>query len=496
MIPASVTRGDSPYEMLIKSIIAIESQPKQRLLAEKSTHERLKTVMSDFSQKLTDLQAALKSLTDPVTPLFGARTGTTSSTGFAVTATDRAALGNHTLEIHRLASADTRVTRQFDRAGNTLSGFNGTHAFSIEVHSPDAADPHRRVSIPVTAVIDAQSDGDALAQVREAISTAMREAAEAGTIRHTEVPTASVVNETSTTSRLSLRSSTSGFDGRLAFADSPSGLLAALDITNDALLDGTGGGQTRFVGTSETDSELNSKFTLDGLTLYRSTNRITDALPGITLDLKQVSPPGGEAFSVEIDSEKVTEGVTDFITKYNDLLTYIETKSRIDAEADTRGDFAGDSAIRGLRMQLRNEMIRLVEGAPEGAPRSISDLGITIERDGKLTLSDEGKLAEAVAANRDGVQALFAGDDGLGLRLQSHLDRFLGSSGLISERQKGLDARIKRLDSRVTTFETTLSRREDSLRQQFAKMQETIAVLQSQQNFFLSYFMGAYGGGM
>jgi flagellar hook-associated protein 2 len=494
MIPASATRGDSPYEMLIKSIITIEGQPKQKLLGEKKDQERLKNVMSDFSKKLTDLQAAIKKLSDPITPMFGARTGSTTSSTFTVSATDRASLGNHTIEIQRLATSDTRVSRQFDRTGSDLSALAGQHTFSIEVFSPTSADPDRRVPIDVTADIQAGQDSDILDQVRTAIADAMRTAADAGTIKHTEIPSASLVNETSTTSRLSLRSSATGFEGRLSFTDSQSGLLAALQIGHDGLVDGTSGGQTRLVGTSETDSELNARFVLDGLTLYRSSNRVTDALPGVSLDLRQVSPPGGEAFSVDVDSESVKEGVTDFIKKYNDLLTYIESKSRVDADSNTRGDFAGDSSIRSLRMSLRNEMVRAVGGVPGDFPTSIADLGITIERDGKLTLSDESKLAETVAANRDGVQAMFAGSDGLAGRLEAHMERFLGSGGLISERQKGIDTRIKRLDDRVKAFETTLSRREDSLRLQFAKMQESIAVLQGQQNFFLSFFQNAYGG--
>jgi flagellar hook-associated protein 2 len=494
MIPASVTRGDSPYEMLIQSIITIEGQPKQKLLGEKKDQERLKGVMSDFSKKLTDLQAAIKKLSDPNTPLFGARTGSTSSSAFSVSVTDRASLGNHMIEIQRLATSDTRVSRQFDRGGSDLSAYVGQHTFSIEVSSPTSDEPTRRVSIDVTADIGAGSDADILDQVRTAVGEAMRTAADAGTIKHSEIPSASIVNETSTTSRLSLRSASTGFEGRLSFTDSQSGLLAVLQIGHQGPVEGTSGGQTRLVGTSETDSELNARFSLDGLTLYRSSNRVIDALPGVTLDLKQVSPPGGEAFSVEVDADGVKQGVTDFIKKYNDLLTYIETKSRVDADANTRGDFAGDSTIRGLRMSLRNEMIRSVSGVPGDFPTALADLGITIERDGKLTLSDESKLTETVASNRDGVQTMFAGSDGLAGRLEARMDRFLGSGGLISERQKGIDARIKRLDDRVKTFETTLSRREDALRLQFAKMQETIAVLQGQQNFFMSYFQGAYGG--
>ncbi len=483
--------ANDPYEMLIKSIITVESQPKQRLTKEKTEHQRMKGVMSDFSKMLTELQTSLKKLGDPVTPLFGARAASTSSSAFSVSASDRSDLGTHSMEVHRLASSDARVSRQFDKAGTALSAFNGTQSFTIEVFSPTADDPQRRVGIDVTAELSAADDAESLDQIRIAIKDAMKQAADDGLIKQTEIPAVSIVNETSGTARLSIRSASSGFNGRIGFEDGGSGLLAALEVNANALAEGTSGGQTVAVGTSEMDSELNSMFTLDGLTLYRSSNRISDAIDGVAIDLKHASEAGKESFVVESDNESIKTGVSDFIKRYNDLLSYIEQKTRVDGEANVRGDFAGDSAIRSLRMSMRTEMVRAVGGVPGQSPQSIEELGIRIERDGKLTLGDESKLAEAVASNPAAVQAFFNGDDGIATRLQNQLERFVGTNGLISERQKSLDARIKRLDTRVRDFDTQMTRREDSLRLQFAKMQETIANLQGQQNFFLSYFNGA-----
>lgn len=482
--------ANDPYEMLIQSTIAIESQPKLRLTEEKAAHTRMKGVMSDFSKMLTELQTALTRISDPITPLFGARAASTSSTAFGVNASDRADLGTHSLEVHRLASSDARVSRQFDKAGTSLAGFNGAQSFQIEVFSPSADDPQRRIAVDVNVDISAADDAEALDQIRVAIHDAMRQAADDGIIKHTEIPAASIVNETSGTARLSIRSATSGFDGRLGFVDGGSGLLAALEVDNDAIAEGTSGGQTVAVGTSETDSELNSVITLDGLTLYRSSNRISDALTGVTLDLQHVSTAGAESFVIGNDNESITDGVTEFIAQYNKLITYIEQKTHVDGEANVRGDFAGDSAIRNLRMAMRNEMVRAIGGEPGQNPRNIEDLGITIERNGTLTLSDESKLMETVASNPTGVQSYFSGDEGLATRMQEQLERFLGANGLISERQKSLDARIQRIDSRVRTFETQMARREESLRLQFARMQETIAILQGQQNYFMSFFQG------
>ena len=185
--------ANDPYEMLIKSIVTIESQPKLRLTEEKATHTRMKGVMSDFSKKMTALQAALSRINDPVTPLFQARAASTASTAFQVSASDRADLGTHTLEVHRLASADSRVSRQFNKSGTALAGFNGTQSFQIEVFSPEAGDPHRRVAIDVHADISAADDAEALDQIRLAIDQAMREAADDGLIKHTERPAVSIV---------------------------------------------------------------------------------------------------------------------------------------------------------------------------------------------------------------------------------------------------------------------------------------------------------------
>ena len=486
-VSANLVRGDSPYEQLISSIIAIESQPKVNLQKEKSDHQRMKGVLSDFSKMLTDLQSAVGKLTDPVTSFVGGRKASTSSTAFGVTATDRASTGTHQIEILRLASADSRVSRQFDRTGSALASFVGSQSFQIDVFSPTSDEPARRVSIDVSVDLEEGDDAAKLDQIQTAIRSAMDAAVDEGTIKRAEAASISIVNETSGTARLSLRSASTGYEGRIGFTDS-SGLLDALQINADAVMDGTGGGQVVAVGASETESALNAQFVLNGLTLYRSSNNVSDALTGVTLNLNQVSAEGRETFTVATDHEAIQGTVEGFISKYNELISYIERRSRVDGDTGTRGDFAGDSAIRGLRASLRNSMIMNVEGSG----MDLAALGIEIERDGTLTLKDASKLSEAVEQSPDQVRAFFSGENGIGKRVEDLVGGFVGSSGLISERQKTFDARIKRIDSRISTLEETLTRREDSLRMQFAKLQETISLLQGQFDTFQSYLGGAY----
>ena len=490
----SVYRANDPYEQLISAIISIESQPKLALETKKAEQERLKGVINDFDSKLSALHSLLKNLTDPLARPFQGKSATTSATEFTVSANDTAALGTHTLEVKRLASADTRISKQYNSSGSTLRSFfdtNGAQTFTIRVASPTDTDPNNRVDIQVTVNPTGTTDEEILNEIATAINDAFQAAVDAGTIKSDERAYASVINETSSTARLSLRSGKTGFTYRLEFVDSAAGLLSTLEISNNVVASGTGGGQVKYVGTSETDSELNSQFVLDGLTLYRDSNRVTDALAGITLEFKQVSTAPSE-FTVTPDAENIKAQIEDFIQKYNDVLTYIAGKSNVDGETETRGDFAGDPVFSGLRFTLRNEVVRKVSGQPAEGPHYITDLGITINNDGTLTLSDADKLIQAVERNPQAVESLFSGSDGIATRLLTLVETFVQTGGIIDQREESIEASIRRLDDRIADFEEQLARREEQLRAQFARVQETIALFQGQQQF-LSGFL--FGGG-
>ena len=252
------------------------------------------------------------------------------------------------------------------------------------------------------------------------------------------------------------------------------------DEETTAIDPATSGGQITAVGTGETDSELNSKFVVDGLTLYRSSNQVTAALKGLTINLQQTSE-AAEAFTVEPDSEGIVENVKAFLDSYNGVIGYVKTKAYVDGDTGERGDFAGDSTITALRFGMRSDVVRAVPGFAEGQPNSLTALGIEIADDGTLTLADEGALLDAVAQDAGAVQRLFSADDGVATRMLDRLDGYLGSGGIIDGREDSIDERTRRLDKRIGVWDERLARREIMLREQYAKLQETIALLQGQQ---------------
>ncbi len=482
--------ANNPYELLISQIIQIERQPQLALLGKRSEQTVFKTVLSDFDSTLSALNTSLDKLTDTLANPFQARAATVpEGAGFGVTASDSAAPGSHTLQVERLASTDTRLSQQFTSADGTLRSFfdtNGAQTFTIEVASPTDEDPDQRVGIEVTVNPEGTTDAEILTEIGAAINDAMSAAVDEGTIQGGDRASASVMNETSDTARFSLRSGGTGFANRLSFTDSANGLLGVLDIDNAGVVAGTSGGQVTAVGTSETDSDLNSRFVLDGLTLYRSTNEVTDAIEGLTLSLQSVGDV--TSFRVGSDGDSIVASVKDFIANYNATLNFIKNKSEVDPESGARGDFAGDASITSLRFGMRNESLTAVESQSSDAPSELADLGIEINDDGTLQLTDEEKLIAAAEADSDAVQSFFAADDGLATRLQARLDIFLDTGGILDNRLDVAEARISRYNTQIERWDERLTQREDQLRAQYASLQETIATLQSQQDSLVSFY--------
>lgn len=487
----SMFRETDPYEQLIAQMIALESRPQQVLKDRQVEQDRLKTVMKDVDSKLSALHTLVQSFTDTISsPFDGRKAALSDETYFSVTAGSDGAFGTHSLEVQRLASSDKRVSQQYTSAGNDLNGWfasNGEQTFEIEVAHPTVDDPANRISISVSISPSGTKNEDILAEISVAINEAMNQAVIDGTITKEEAASAAVVNESTGTARLTLGSGSTGFANRIVFADSGQNLLANLGLSDNVVAAGLSGGMVADIGTSETDSQLNSQFILNGLTMYRSSNSVSDAVDGLTLNLKQAGGPPQD-FSVTADNESVKKEVEDFITKYNDVLGFIQSKSTIDADAGVRGDFAGDSTFRGLRFAMRNDIALEVTGQAAAGPKWITDLGITIEKDGTLKLSDADKLVAAVEEDADAVKSLFTGADGIATRLKNRIDGFVGINGIISGRIGSIDSGIQRIKDRISSWDDRLAQREGHLRMQFARLQESMAVLQGQQQNFMSFF--------
>ncbi len=490
---SKIYNSGSAYEQLISQVIAVESQPRLKLVAEKTEQGVYKGVLSDFSSKASALNTRLDKMADPLRSPFSGKAATVADgAGFRATASDSAAAGQHEVQVTQLARADARLSKRVADGGTSLAQLFvdpgssggplgippptpdtiGTRSFSIRLAQPSGTPVDLAVSYSPP---EGATDADILTGIARAVNDALAAAETDGRIAEGTGAAASVVHETSGTSRLSLRSEGTGFGNRLTFSD-PDGILAALEVDRTEVRSGTGGGAVYAVGTSTEDSALSAALTLDGLALYRDSNTVADALDGVTLTLSSVSG-APSALTIGADVKGMRTEVEDFVKAYNGLVSFLNTKSRVDGDTGARGSFAGDAAISGLRSGLRNDLSR---GVPGGVFSRLADLGIETARDGTISIKDSAALDQALEASPGAVGALFGAQGGIADRLSSRIEGLLGPQGTIEQRKRGSDDRVRRLDSQIDRWKVRLVTREETLRAQFAQLQQITTQAQNQ----------------
>jgi flagellar hook-associated protein 2 len=484
--------GLSPkYQRLIQRTLQIENQPKVDLQNRREQKKNTKSIVSDLDSKLSSLQSQLSTLTDTTSsPFEGRSTSVEGGTeAFTVSADKTASTGNHSLTVDRLASEDGRVSQTYNSGGSGLRTFfddNGQQTFDIGVATPTDSNPDAREQISVTVDPSGSNNEEILGNIQTAIDDALQSAVDNGTISSDERPDVSVVNPTSDTARLSVRSSQTGFQGRLGFTDSGNNLLSELQVNADQIANDSQGGELTEVGTDEASSKLTSQFDLDGLTLTRNSNEVTDALDGVTINLDEAT--GTESsFEVTADEEGAKDAVQEFIDRFNEVNSFLQTKTEIDSESGERGSLADDSTFRRLQRQLRTDATAPVSGQPDGLS-TLADVGVEAKRDGTLELADEGKLSTALRENQGALKDLFAGPDGVATRLETRVDQFVDAGGILDSREDSIDNTVDRLDDRIRQFDERLERRQQQLRDRFAQVQSTIRSLASQQRALSSRF--------
>lgn len=153
-----------------------------------------------------------------------------------------------------------------------------------------------------------------------------------------------------------------------------------------------------------------SIITVDGATVTRDTNELTDVIEGVSLSLSGVTD-GAATLTVSTDSSAVKTAITDFVDAYNALKQYMLDQSAVssDGGADEDAVLFADSVMRMLNSTLQT----LINSGSDAASDDIamfSDMGITWTSEGLLELSDETALNDAILSNLDALESFFETD--------------------------------------------------------------------------------------
>lgn len=241
-----------------------------------------------------------------------------------------------------------------------------------------------------------------------------------------------------------------------------------------------------------------ASFTVDGISVTKSSNTVSDVIPGVTFTLLK---EGGASSSLTIgnDTTAVTNKINSFIGAYNSVMSLINQQSTYNATTKQGGVLLGDQTLQSVKQQLQSLLTTAVSGAT-GSYTTLAQIGISTNyQDGTLTL-DSSQLSTALSTDFNGVVDLFThnggtyglsqGQYGIAEQFRQTLDNLTHiyegptstANGLIATRINGLNQSISDINDQISSMEVLMTQKENNLKQQFAAMETMVSNLQAQGN--------------
>ena len=146
-----------------------------------------------------------------------------------------------------------------------------------------------------------------------------------------------------------------------------------------------------------------AKIEVDQDVITSSTNTFAGKISGLDITLSP-STPADTVVTVTVnrDTSAMTDSVKALVDAANAVLTDIGTLTAYKTSTSTGGVLAGDPTLRALREDLLSSVAAGVDG------KSLADLGIEVDRYGKITFDAEAFKA-AYTADPSGTAGRFAG---------------------------------------------------------------------------------------
>jgi flagellar hook-associated protein 2 len=147
-------------------------------------------------------------------------------------------------------------------------------------------------------------------------------------------------------------------------------------------------------------------FRVDGVTLTRSSNAVTDAIPGLTLSLLEANPGKVVTIDVVRSSGDAVQAVNGFVKAFNELADFIAAQRSVDPSTTQQHPLFADSGLSQVRGTLAGTLLSAVNGTPADLSTAAA-VGLSISKGGKLSL-DQAKFTKALADRFGDVKTLLA----------------------------------------------------------------------------------------
>ncbi len=321
------------FGQVVDQLVKVAQLPVDRLTKKKTDLNTKFTDLTTVSTKVAALQSAAQALRLP-TSLDKTTASVSDPTVLSVSASSSATMGTHTIRVVQLAQSHQVVNKAAKAVSSAIADIvsGGSATFTFRVGSG----ANQTVTL---------SSAGTLTDLRDQINTLG-----AGV-------TASLINtgtEAAPSYRLALSSNNTG---------SANAITIVADGTDLDLLNGSGAGGIDTLAAAQNAQIQVGDQALNPLTIERSSNTISDAIPGLALTLTKTTGTGTVQVSLSQDVNAVKTNIQALATAYNEVVKFINERATYDVTTKQGGVFFNESSARTVFSQLRTALSSSVSGA-------------------------------------------------------------------------------------------------------------------------------------
>lgn len=429
------------------------------ITTQQTSYKAKLTAWNVVQTSLTKLQTATDALKN-TSSIAQAKVSSTN-TAFSASLANNATAGTYSVEVNKLAAAQSLLSPKVASKDTDL-GDSSMSSRTITISQPGQKDP---------MTVTLASDKTSLADVRDAIN------AKQGSV------TASIIKADDNSYYLSLTSRDSGTTNKMTVSTDDAALAQYISYDES----GSSSAMTEQVKASDAVVKIN------GIEITRSSNTITDAPEGVTLNLTKTNTGNPETLTVVKDNQPMVDAIQAFVDAYNSLQTTITNQTKytsVDQGSGTQdtsnGDLLGDGTLRSIQTQLRSKL----SSSQGGSLGLLSQLGVTQDLTGKLTV-DSTKLNKALNEKSADVVSFLSGDGkttGFATETSNLLKTMLGNDGSVKSATDGINKTLKNLSEEYDRVNAQITATMARYKTQFTSLSQLVSQMDSTGNYLTQQF--------
>lgn len=444
MASSTISGPGSGYDTqaIVKALVGAEQAPKQQQITnEQKTATVQLSAVGSIKTALEAYQAAITKLNNP-SAFNGLAASSSEEKNAKVTLGDGASSGKYVLVVDNLATA-SKVTTAVNAEGASGKANTTDEDQTLTINQSGKSFD---VVIP---------GGATLQQVRESINTQLS----------SQGISANVLSDSN--------------GARLVLTSTNMGEGTDITLSGDSQLAN---------GYDKGAAPTNAKYSIDGIAMSSSSNKITSAISGVTLELLDtIDVKKPTTITVASNTDTLKTSVQSFVSSYNTLMTAINTQTKVtatgDASTTTAGALTGDASMRQLVNSLRSE---LVNGSGAGTMTSLAQMGITTDQKTGLLSLDDKTWDKAVVKGAGDIAKLFTGDTGLITRMNKATKSYVGTTGTLASRATDLNNKLTDLTKETADLTRRMDALQKSLTAKYTAMDTMIAQINASSSSILT----------